>query len=180
MNVIRRFGSFTLVCVFSLLLISCSSVSVETYSNNEPKLVVEEFFKGDLVAYGMVKNRGGEVTRYFTADLNGSWENGIGTLDESFVFDDGEKQKRIWTLTPHAEKGYMATAGDVVGSGHLMTSGNALFMKYVLQIPYDDSVIEVNVDDRMYLVDDNVLLNESLLTKFGFNVGAVSLVILKR
>ena len=177
-NVSRIVGLFTLV-LSSLWIASCSSVTVESYSGNFPKLIVDEFFDGDLSAHGVVKNRSGKVIRYFTADLKADWKEGIGTLDESFVFDDGERQKRIWTLTPNQGKGYTATAGDVVGSGDLMTSGNALFMKYVLQVPYNGDLINVNVDDRMYLVEDNVLLNESILTKFGFHVGSVTLVILK-
>jgi len=180
MRAIQKMSLYVAASLLSLLLISCSSVSVETYSENEPKLAVVDFFDGDLVAHGIVKNRGGEVIRYFSADLKASWKDGVGTLDESFIFNDGEKQKRIWTLTPHSEKGYVATAEDVIGFGHLKTSGNALFMKYVLQIPYNGSVIDVNVDDRMYLIENNVLMNESLLTKFGFNVGSVSLVILKK
>lgn len=176
----KKIALLSVIGLFAVLLTSCSSVAVETYKDNTPKLVVEDFFDGDLVAHGMVKNRRGEVIRYFTADLLASWEEGIGTLDESFIFDDGEHQQRIWTLTPNEHKGYIATAPDVVGSGELMTSGNALFMKYILQVPYGDDLIEVNVDDRMYLIEEKVLLNESMLTKFGFNVGSVTLVILKK
>ncbi len=95
------------------------------------------------------------------------------------MFDDGEKQERIWTLTPNGDGTYTATAGDVVGSGQLKTSGNALFMKYVLQVPYNDGIIDVNVDDRMYLVEPSVVINESVLTKFGFEVGYLTLTIRK-
>ena len=58
--------------------------------------------------------------------------------------------------------------------------GNSLFMQYVLRIPYGDGTIDVNVDDRMYLVSDTVLLNESVMSKWGFNVGQITLVIQKK
>ena len=58
-------------------------------------------------------------------------------------------------------------------------SGNALFMNYVLQVPYDGDVIEVNVDDRMYMVKDGVVINESIMKKFGVEVGYLSIVIEK-
>ena len=74
---------------FSILwLTACSSTSIEEYASNQPELNVESFFQGDLVAHGVLKDRGGKVTRYFYADLKGSWENGVGTLEEWFVFDD--------------------------------------------------------------------------------------------
>lgn len=166
-----------MLCAVMVGLAGCSSTSIDTYANNEPKFDVQEFFEGDLVAHGVLKDRSGEVTRYFSADLKGSWDDGVGTLEEWFVFDDGERQERVWTLTPNEDGSYTANAGDVVGPGTLKTSGNALFMKYVLRVPYDGDTIDVNVDDRMYLVTPDVLINESTLTKFGFEVGHLTLTI---
>lgn len=166
--------------LISLVVLSgCSSTSVEQYADNRPTFDVTTFFDGNLTAHGILKNRSGEVMRYFSADLKGSWENGVGTLEEWFVFDDGEKQERTWTLTPNKDGTYTATAGDVIGSGQLKTSGNALFMKYVLRVPYDGDTIDVNVDDRMYRVSSDVVMNESVLTKFGFEVGYLTLTIIK-
>jgi hypothetical protein len=141
---------------------------------------VETFFSGRLTAHGIVKNRGGEVIRYFNATIDASWnEDGIGTLDERFIFDDGEQQTRVWTLVPDDDV-YIATAGDVVGSSNLRSAGNALFLNYVLQIPYKDSTLNLAVDDRMYLVNDTTLINETIMAKWGFEVGYVTLVIIKR
>lgn len=170
----------TFLMAILLLLTACSSPSLQDYAANKPIIDVQNFFSGKLTAHGIVKNRSGKVIRYFNADLVGTWENGVGRLQEDFFFDDGEVEQRTWVLTPHEEEGYIATANDVTGSGHLKTSGNALFMEYVLQIPYKGDLLDIHVDDRMYLVKDNVLMNESLLTKFGFHVGSVSLVILKK
>ena len=39
------------------------------------------------------------------------------------------------------------------------------------------AVIDVAIDDRMYLIDEQTLLNESILTKFGLRVGELTLVI---
>ena len=73
-----------------------------------------------------------------------------------------------------------ARAGDVVGEATLNLAGNSLFMNYVLRIPYGDGTIDVAVDDRMYLINDHVLINESELKKFGVRVGSLSLVIIKQ
>jgi hypothetical protein len=165
------------IAFLSWMLVACSSPSIDQYANNEPKFDVTEFFNGKLTAHGILKDRSGNVIRYFNADLVGSWEQGVGTLDEWFVFDDGERQRRTWTLTPQGTNAYSATAGDVTGTGQLRTSGNALFMNYVLQIPYDGDTLEVAVDDKMYLVNPTTVINESILTKFGFEVGYLTLVI---
>lgn len=169
-----------LALVVTLALAGCAGVSVQDYAGKQPALVMEQFFTGPLVAHGVVKDRGGRVTRSFSADLVGSWHAGVGTLEEDFVFDDGEIDRRVWTLTPVAPGRYVGTAGDVVGEAAVEVAGNAVFLDYVLRIPYGDDTVDVAIDDRMYLVAPGVLINESVLTKFGLRVGELLLVIEKR
>ena len=170
-----------LLCAALLITLNgCSAVPIEEYAENSPVLVAETFFSGELKASGIVKDRSGRVIRYFNATIDASWEGGVGTLDEQFVFDDGEEQTRVWTLERTAAGAYIATAGDVIGESQMKVLGNSLFMQYVLRIPYGDGTIDVNVDDRMYLVSDTVLLNESVMSKWGVNVGQITLVIQKK
>ena len=168
-----------LLALCAVALSACSSVKVEDYASNKPVLVPETFFDGKLVAHGIVKDRGGKVILYFSAVFDAWWENGVGTLDERFIFDDGEAQTRVWKLEKNEDSSYRATAGDVIGEGRMKVSGNALFLDYVLRVPYDGDTIDLRIDDRMYQVSDRVLLNESIMTKFGVEVGEVTLVILK-
>ena len=169
----------TLFFALLLFLAACSSISVNEYANNSPELVAEEFFNGQLTAHGIVKDRSGKVIRYFNADIKAYWNEGIGTLEEDFIFDDGEAQRRVWTLSPDGENRYIGTAGDVVGSSEVSVAGNSMFLNYTLRVPYGDDSIDIKIDDRMYLVSPTTLMNESVMSKFGFNVGAIQLVILK-
>lgn len=162
-----------------LALTGCSNISVNDYANNTPKLNPQEFFVGDLTAKGVVKNRSGKVIRHFTATIKASWQNNIGTLEEKFIFNDGEIQYRTWTLTPTQSTYFNATAGDVIGTGKGKFAGNAINLNYVLSVKYNNSTINVNVDDWMWRVDDKTVLNESTLSKFGFKVGSVQLVIMR-
>ena len=175
----NRFAKSLLIIAGMIALAACSSISVDDYADNKPRLVAEEFFNGKLAAHGIVKNRGGKVIRYFSATIDASWTDGVGTLDEQFVFDDGEQQTRIWKLKPMGDGSYVATAGDVIGEGSMKVAGNSVFLDYVLRIPYGDSTIDLHIDDRMYLVTERILLNESIMTKFGFEVGEITLVIEK-
>ena len=166
------------VCI--LLLSACSAVSVDDYENFEPSLDPVAFFDGKLTAHGVIKNRGGLVTRTFNADINAYWRDGVGTLEEEFLFNDGEVQHRVWTLTPSGNGAYISTAGDVVGEGLLSFSGNSIFLDYVLRVPYGGSSVDIRVDDRMYLVSEDVLINESIMKKYGVRVGSISLVIIRQ
>ena len=164
--------------LFLISSISCSPVTIESYGNAKPTLMVEEFFEGNLVAYGVVRNRSGKVTRQFEALLKGSWEDGEGKLEEVFWFTDGEKQTRTWLLTPN-EMGYTGTASDVEGEANISMRGNAMRLNYRLIVPYNDSEIVLSMDDWMYQVIPGVVINETKMMKFGFRVGLVTLVIMK-
>lgn len=55
--------------------------------------------------------------------------------------------------------------------------GNAINMNYVLRVPYGDDTIDVRMDDWMYLVTPDTLINETAMSKWGIPVGEVVLVI---
>lgn len=175
-----------LVFIFMFIgfVISCSSQVVDDYKDNEPKIDLPVFFSGDLVAYGIVRDRSGKVIRYFNAVLKGEWEQDqnkqfTGTLDEVFWFDDGERQTRLWTMKPNGQGDFIGTAGDVKGEALIQARGNAIRLSYDLVIPYKESEIVVTMDDWMYQVAPGVVLNETLMTKWGFEVGKVTLVIMQ-
>lgn len=171
------FGHRMWVFLTILLLTGCAGPSIDDYRDRAPTLVPDQFFQGSLVARGVVKDFSGEVIRTFDADIEASWsEDGIGTLDEVFRFDDGEVDTRVWTLIPE-DGGYRAEAGDVVEPGFMTWRGNAINMKYVLRVPYGDGTIDVRMDDWMYLVTPDTLINETAMTKWGIPVGEVVLVI---
>jgi hypothetical protein len=168
-----------LIIMISSILIACSSTNIDEYRDRSPVLELESFFSGDLVAYGIVRNRSGKVIRYFNAALKGSWENGVGTLDEVFWFNNGERQTRLWTMTPNGKGDYIGTAGDVEGEALIQARGNAVRLNYTLRLPYKNREIKVSMDDWMYQVSPGVVMNETLMTKWGFTVGKVTLVIMK-
>ena len=160
-------------------LTACGSTSVDDYQAREPAFAPEDFFNGALTAHGVVKDFSGTAIRHFSADIVGCWSDGVGTLDEDFVFDDGEQQKRVWILTPNGDQAYIGTAGDVVGEGLARWQGNAMFLDYTLRIELEDGPIDVKIDDRMYRVSDDVVINESKMRKFGFGVGEILLTIIR-
>jgi len=172
------------VYVLAVFLISgCSSTQVSDYRDNNP-VFEPVWFDGDMTAHGIVKNRSGKVIRRFNVTMNGSWQQSedglnIGTLVEDFVFDDGGRQQRIWTFEQLSDKQYLASANDVEKPRLLKYAGNSLFLNYRLQVALKSRSIILNVEDRMYLINDRVLLNESVLTKWGFRVGDIQLVMLK-
>ncbi len=159
----------------------CSSMSIEDFKNTTPEFVPQEYFNGKMTAYGIVKDRSGKIIRSFKGDLVGSWdENGVGTLDESFVYNDGETQKRIWTLKPTKDaKKFIGTAGDIVGEAPMSACGNTVMIAYTMRVPYGNGTLDINVKDWLHLQEDGVIINHSKMKKFGFEVGELVITIIK-
>ncbi|MBU3594016.1 DUF3833 domain-containing protein [Polynucleobacter sp. 71A-WALBACH] len=165
-------------------LFACSSPSVTQYANEKPNLDLSEYFNGTIDAYGIFTDRSGEVKKRFTVLLVAQWKvidgKKVGTLDESFEYSDGIKQKRIWTLTETAPGKYIGRADDVVGDALGESAGNALNWTYTLALPVDGTIYQVQFNDWMYLVTSKVMLNKAKMSKFGIDLGEVTLSFYKR
>lgn len=168
-----------IAALFAILLLGACSVGIQDYKDTAPGLDLREFLKGDLRAYGMLQDRSGRMTRRFTATLQGTWQGDSGTLEEQFLFDDGEQQERIWKLQHLGNGRYSGTAGDVVGVAEGEIAGSVFQWNYQLEVPWQQDSIVVTLDDWLYLVDERHLINKTRLTKFGFKVGELTLVIEK-
>ena len=162
------------------MLAACSGPRPEQYASAQPQLDIQTYFNGTLDAHGMFQDRSGAVVKRFVVVMRCRWQGDTGTLDEDFTYADGSKQKRIWTLTTTGAGTFTATAPDVIGVAHGVASGNALRWKYVLAQPVGDKVYNVDMEDWMFLIDDTVMLNRTAMSKFGINLGSVTLSFRKR
>ena len=98
---------------------------VEEFADKQPRFVLEEYFAGETKAWGIVRDRFGTVRRQFTVDMTGVWDGEVLTLDEHFIYDDGETDRRTWTVRKIDEHRYEGTAADVIGKATGGAYGNA-------------------------------------------------------
>lgn len=135
-----------------------------------------EFFDGKTRALGVFESPLGRCKRTLSVDITGTVVGDKLTLEESFVFGDGEQDLRIWTITKLEDGRYQGVAADVLGQAQGEVSGNQLHWCYQVLLPVGGRQFKIRFDDRMYLVDDKVLLNRARLLKWGLPVGSVTLV----
>jgi len=178
-NRLRR-AAMLMAALAVAVLPGCAGIDPADYAAERPRLELEQFFDGTLDGWGMVQDRSGKVLRRFTVVIRAKWEDGVGTLDEEFVWSDGERQKRVWTLRRLGDGLYSGTAADVVGEARGRVAGNALNWRYVLAVPVEGRVWNLDFDDWMFLVDERALLNRAVMRKFGFRVGEITLSLIKR
>ncbi|KKD61605.1 lipoprotein [Grimontia sp. AD028] len=165
-----------LIAAFALItaLVGCSA-SLEDYKATSPAFNLFEYFEGETLAWGMVQDYTGKQTRRFEVSIVGTVEGSKITLDEDFIFDDGEKQKRIWTITRLEDGSYEGTADDVVGIATGSESGNALNWVYDLSVEVGDSSYVLTLDDWLYRQDEKRAFNLTSMKKFGIEVGRISI-----
>ena len=174
----------SLLTFFLLLLIAgCSQTDMKEFQNNTPKLDLFSFFEGDTIAYGIFEDRFGNLKRQFRVNINGKVKNQILTLDEDFLYDDGEQAKRIWKIEKKIDNAqnitYEGQAEDVEGKAFGSISGNTLNWSYDIYLNIKGSNIKVHFNDWIYKQSEDLAINRAYVSKFGINIGSVTLVFLR-
>lgn len=164
----------------ALGLSGCAEIPVEQYRTATPVLDLKRYFNGTIDGWGMFQKRSGEVVKRFHVVIDARWQGDVGTLDERFTWSDGSTSRRVWTITRQADGRYSGRADDVIGEAIGVAAGNALQWRYVLALPDDGKVWQVDFNDWMFLLDDQVMLNRSVMSKWGVTLGEVTLSFRKR
>ena len=175
----RRFviASFIVACALGA---GCASPTPADYTAEKPLLDLKTYFNGEFVAHGLFTDRSGMVVRRFVVQMTGTWQGKNGTLDERFTYSDGTTERRVWRLTDEGNGRWTGRANDVLGVAEGQSAGNALNWRYTLKLPVDGKVYEVQFDDWMYLMDERVMLNKAVMSKFGIRLGEVTLSFYKK
>ncbi len=161
------------------LLAGCATPRPIDYAAERPVFDLQTYFNGDVVAHGIFTDRAGKIVKRFTVLMRCSWNGDEGVLDENFSYSDGSQQRRVWRITRLADadgvRRYVGRADDIVGQADGRAAGNSLQWRYTLRLPIEGREIEVQFDDWMVLVDEQVLLNKAVMSKFGVRLGEVTL-----
>ncbi len=168
------------VLMFALAVAGCAAPGIDSYRDEKPVLDLARYFDGHIDAWGVFRDRSGKVVQRFKVDIKASWQGDVGVLEEDFSYADGTTSRRVWTITRLDAHRYKGTAADVIGEASGEARGNALRWRYVLALEVDGKTYNVDFDDWMYLMDDEVMLNVSEMSKFGFRLGEVTLSFRKR
>ena len=151
----------------------------EDYAGREPRLLIEDYFAGKTKAWGLFQDRFGQVRRQFTVDIEGTWDGSRLTLVEDFTYDDGETEQRIWRIDKTGDHSYRGEADDVIGTASGKAFGNAMNWRYKLSLKVGEDRWTVQFDDWLFLLGDDVIVNRAEVSKFGIEIGQVTLVFRK-
>jgi hypothetical protein len=155
---------------------------IEAHAERRPAFDLAEFFTGKSVAYGIFEDRFGNLRRQFRVEIEASQSGNILTLDERFLYADGEQDRRIWKIEKYQMDGewhYRGRAEDITGEATGRIAGNAMSWQYDIVLQLSGVEMQVSFDDFIYQIDDDIALNRAYVSKWGIDIGAVTLVFLK-
>lgn len=170
-----------IIWIFSLCLLvtGCSTMKPEDFANKTPKIDLFAYFDGQTQAWGIFEDRFGTLRREFRVDITGSIDGDILTLDEQFDYADGEKDRRIWYIRKNGDNTFAGRAADIVGTASGIAMGNAFNWTYEMDLDIGSTSLRVRFDDWMFLQEGGVLINRARVSKWGLEIGEVTLFFMK-
>jgi len=167
------------ILVALMFISGCVEMKPADFENTAPKLTIEDYFNGKTQASGIFEDRFGKLRRQFTVDIVGTWDGEALVLDEEFFYADGERDRRVWTITKTGPHTYEGRAADIIGTARGEARGNALNWRYDMDLKVGDGTLRVHFNDWMFLQPSGVLLNRARVSKLGVEIGTVTLAFIK-
>ncbi|MCA3574146.1 MAG: DUF3833 family protein [Aestuariivirga sp.] len=131
------------------------------------------YFEGRTLASGVFEGRGGQLKRRFTVDMMGRAEGSTLILEEHFLFDNGERQERTWTLTRGDGQSFTGTCEDAVSEARGRFEQGRAYLDSELRLKVGNRLIGMRFEDVFYDAGEGAVLNRSTVSKWGIRVGQV-------
>jgi hypothetical protein len=145
------------------------AVPISAFEAGRPEMRPESFFLGATRGSGVLQTGGGRPSRTFTVRSLGRAVPGGITVDQEIRWNDGEVDRRSWTVRrtgPHTYRGELTEAtGPVTAEAR----GNVLRLNYPMKGP------GVSMEQWLYLQPDGrTVINEGTVRVLGVVVARIS------
>jgi len=159
----------------ALSLFGCATAPAAP-SDAAGAFLLERDLHGAAVARGEFRAING-VRRGFTVEMRGSLEGDVFILEEDFLYDDGERDRKTWRLRRVAPGRYVGAREDVVGEAQGRQDGNYFRLEYDVRLPGRDGApgMKVRFRDVMARTADGAILNRASVGWWGFRIARVEL-----
>lgn len=158
----------------TLFLTACGGTpDLDDASLGGPKLNLEEYFDGRVMAYGQFQDVMGTVRRRFDVEITGDWDGKTLTLTEDFVYEDKTTEQRVWRLQKTGDDSWTGSADGVLGTATGTEKDDTFNWQYRIDLPVPDGTLRVRFDDWMWRLDDKRVLNRAYMYKYGVKIGEV-------
>ena len=175
LKVMKNWVNAAAAILLSTLAACGGTPALDDFSGTTPELELEEFLVGPINAHGVFQDRFGTVRRTMVVDILGEWDGEELTLTEDFTYEDGSTEQRIWRLRKTGDETWTGTAEGVIGEATGEERGNAFNWRYTIDLQTPDGVLRASFDDWLWQVDDQVMINRAYVSKYGVEIGQLSI-----
>jgi hypothetical protein len=133
------------------------------------------FLEGPVTAWGVFEDRFGRLKRRFRVDLVGRWQGGSFVITEDFAYDDGQRERRVWTVDPKPGGRFVARSPDCIGEATGESTMDVSTMRYKFRLKLKDRELAVDFDDRLYRMDEYNAINRAVVSKWGIRLGSATI-----
>ena len=152
-------------------------MNIDEFANREPRLQLERYFEGRSEGWGVMQSRFGTLLQQFQIEADGRFDAATQTLHltETYRFDDGHVDELRWTIRQVETGRYEGVEPKLDGKANGRQAGNAFHWVYSRDVPQaDGSERRLGFDDWFWLQPGNVLISRASVTKFGVEIGSLS------
>jgi hypothetical protein len=148
---------------------------VPVSTDSSPAFDPVAFFDGHTRSWGVVESRSGAPTQRIVTDTYGA-QDGTGRLRmaQRLSFQDGTTQERNWVLWRSGQDQFDATANDMVGTAKGQADGSIFHWQWVLARSPGNALMNVTMQQWMYLMQDGSVTIRTTISKLGFIVAEVT------
>lgn len=164
--------------IILLIATACAGNPKPLASENIRPFDIVDYFDGKINGHGVIE-RSDRIVDRFDMVVEANFKNGVLTLDETFLFDKTKPYRRVWSMREIEPGVWSATADNVKGTTKIIVRDGVVTMNYLADFPYNDGFITLRFNQRLFSMENGMVLNRSRLSKFGVSVGTVTVIFRK-
>ena len=147
---------------------------------NFKDLKFEKFFEGEVIAKGnLIVFYPNKTIKNLYVVFKGVFKNNKLKLIEKYI--ENEKETiRNWSFEKQSNNHFIGNEKNVKGKIIVKIDKNHLKMRYYFKLLIWKFSINVLVNDYMFLINDNEIVNTTYVSKFGINLAKVVLLYKKK
>ncbi len=164
----------------------CSVNKIERYSNTKYLINLEKFFNEKNLIYGSIYDFFGRLDKIFimkSAKINNKKNDGKTIYSQSIKYIDTEKTEHITSYAMFDKKdshSFIYKNKIMISESNCQQHGNAAHCTYDSQVKiHDGSTMVVFNDAWFYMIDENHIIGNIKIKKFGITLADIILQIEK-
>lgn len=138
-----------------------------------PLFKLENFFEGKVSGWGIVKKWNGIIRNKIYIDIDGIWEQNLGTIKQKISFDDNTSINIKWKVKLVDSYNYIVLSKHCKGMNKGTQHGNMNAFKCKAIAERDGKIGDYTFDTIMYMIDRHNVIAVTKIKRYGFIIGSI-------